>query len=74
MQETLRIHSAVVEIPRVVWDDDIIPLSKPVVGVSGKVYRELAIPRGTEVVISSFGHNLWAIPWAYRLSTFTYLV
>jgi len=74
MQETLRIHPPVVETPRVVWDDDIIPLSKPVVGVSGKVYEELAIPRGTEVVVSPFGHNLWAIPGAYRLSTLTYLV
>jgi len=74
MQETLRIHPPIVETPRVVWDDDIIPLSKPVVGVSGKVYRELTIPRGTEVVIPSSGHNLWAIPWAYRLSTFTYLM
>jgi len=74
MQETLRIHPPVVENPRVVWNDDIIPLSRPIVGVSGKVYNELVIPRGTEVMITSFGHNLWAIPRAYHLSIHTYLV
>ena len=40
--------------------DDIIPLSKPIVGVSGKVYNELTVSKGTPVVISMFGHNLWA--------------
>jgi len=58
MQETLRIHSPVVDIARIAWDDDVVPLSKPIIGVSGKVYRELAIPRGTQIVISPFGHNL----------------
>ena len=58
MQETLRIHSAVIEVSRVVWNDDVIPLSKPVVGNSGKVYDELLIPGGTLVVVSTYGHNL----------------
>jgi hypothetical protein len=58
MQETLRRHSALVEIPRVVWNDDVIPLSKPVVGISGKVYNELPVPRGTTVVVSIYGYNL----------------
>jgi hypothetical protein len=58
MQETLRIHSAIVEVSRVVWNDDVIPLSKPVVGKSGKVYNELPIPGGTSVVVSTYGHNL----------------
>lgn len=58
MQETLRFHSPVVDIARVIWDDDVVPLSKPIVGVSGKVYRELAIPRGTIINISPLGYNL----------------
>ena len=58
MQETLRIHPAPTDIPRVAWNDDVIPLSKPVIGVSGKVYNELVIPKGTMAVISPFGHNM----------------
>ena len=58
MQETLRVHSPVIDIPRAVWDDDVIPLSKPIVGVSGKVYNELAVPKGTLVVTSMLGYNL----------------
>jgi cytochrome P450 len=58
MQETLRIHSPTVDVPRVVWKDDVIPLSKPVTGISGKVYHSLPIPEGTLVVASIYGHNL----------------
>lgn len=42
------------------------PLSKPIVGVSGKVYNELVIPGGAVVMVSSFGHNLWVIPRSNR--------
>ena len=62
MQETLRVHPAIIEIVRFASEDDIIPLSKPVVGISGKVYNQLAIPKGTVVAVSTFGPNLWAIP------------
>jgi cytochrome P450 len=58
MQETLRIHSPAVEVLRVARSDDVIPLSKPVVGISGKVYNELPIPAGTPVVASIYGYNL----------------
>ena len=74
MQETLRIHPPVADISRVACNDDIIPLSKPVVGVSGKVYNELAIPSGMMIVIPPFGHNLWVIPRTYHLSIVAYLV
>ena len=74
MQETLRIHPSVIDIPRVTQNYDVIPLSKPVVGVSGKVYNELAVPRGTLAVVSPFGNNLWAILRPYHFSTLTYLV
>jgi len=57
-KETLRIHSPVSEIARVTSHDDIIPLSKAVVGVSGKVYNELAVSKGTPVTVSLFGYNL----------------
>jgi len=64
-KETLRVHPSVAEVPRTTWHDDIIPLSKPIVGVSGKVYNELAISKGTSITISSLGYNLWAVPCIY---------
>lgn len=57
----MRVHPAVIEIVRVASDDDIIPLSKQVVGVSRKVYDKIAIPKGTVVAVSPYGHNLCAI-------------
>lgn len=66
MQETLRIHPVIIDVARVASDDDIMPLSTPIVGASGKVYNKLAIPRGTVVVVSPFGHNLWVIPGSNR--------
>ena len=39
-------------------EDDVLPLTKPIVGTSGKVYTELPIPKGTTIVISTFGYNL----------------
>ena len=39
--------------------DDILPLTKPIVGTSGKVYTELPIPKGTVIAISMFGYNLY---------------
>jgi len=38
--------------------DDVVPLSKPVVGISGKVYNELPVPAGTQMFISTVGYNL----------------
>ena len=37
------------------------PLTKPIVGNSGKVYTELHIPKGTAVNISAVGHNSYAV-------------
>ena len=62
IQEILRIHPASVEIHRVATKDDVLPLTKPVVGVSGKVYRELSVPAGTLIFTSTFGYNLYVRP------------
>ena len=51
-------YSPVIEISRVAWNDDVIPLSKPIVGTSGKVYNELQVPGGTTVAVSIYGYNL----------------
>ena len=42
--------------------DDVLPLSKPVVGVSGKVYKELLVPAGTTIMISQMGYNVYVCP------------
>jgi len=57
-KECLRIHPAAVEIVRMPTQDDILPLTKPIVGTSGRVYTELPIPKGTTVTISTLGYNL----------------
>lgn len=38
--------------------DDVLPLSKPFTGISGKVYKEFSVPAGTVVLISPIGYNL----------------
>ena len=39
-------------------EDDVLPLTKPIVGTSGKVYTELLVPKGTPVTVSAMGYNL----------------
>lgn len=51
---------------RVPKKDDVLPLSKPVVGISGKVYNELYVPAGTSVTISTVGYNLYVFPHGPR--------
>jgi len=58
----LRVQPVTVEIPRVATKDDVLPLSKPIVGVSGKVYTELPVPAGTLLSVSTVGYNLCVRP------------
>ena len=44
---------------RVPMQDDVLPLTKPIVGTSGRVYTELFIPKGTTVAVSLTGYNLY---------------
>ena len=57
-QEVLRVYPIAVEILRVSKRDHVLPLSKPIVGVSGKIYKELSVPAGTFTKISTLGYNL----------------
>ena len=68
-----------IEISRAPEVDDVLPLSKPIVGLSGKVYNELPVPAGTIVTISTSGYNLYVLPlstppskswWLRPVSTF----
>ena len=63
VQEVLRVHPVVPEVTREAKSDDVLPLSKPVLGISGKVYNELFIPAGTTAWISMVGYNLCAHPY-----------
>jgi hypothetical protein len=58
-QEVLRVYPVAIDVPRMPNKDDVLPLSKPFVGVSGKVYNELPVPAGTILYISNFGYNLY---------------
>jgi len=60
-QEILRLHPIAVEIVRAPTENDVLPLTKPIVGTSGRVYTELPIPKGTPVTISTIGYNLYNV-------------
>ena len=62
-QETLRVHPIASEIPRVPKKDMILPLATPIVGISGKIYKELPIPAGTFLSVSILGYNLYVLLW-----------
>jgi len=65
VQEILRVHPPIVELTRVPTQDDILPLTKPIVGTSGRVYSELPVPKGTAVTVSMLGYNLCVFVFFY---------
>ena len=58
------------EIIRAPIEDDVLPLTKPIVGSSGRVYTELPIPKGTPIFISLHGYNL-LVPFANPAISFS---
>lgn len=58
MQEILRVHPIALELVRMPVEDDVLPLTKPIVGTSGRVYTKLPVPKGTPITISTTGYNL----------------
>jgi len=57
-KEILRVYPVATDITRALNKDDVLPLSKPIVGISGKVYKELPLSAGSIVAISTVGYNL----------------
>ena len=45
-QELLKVYPVAIEIVREAKDDNVLPLSKPVVGVSAKIIMSCPFPRG----------------------------
>jgi hypothetical protein len=41
--------------------DEILPLSKPILTESGDMIDEVLVPKGTEIVISIAAYNRWVV-------------
>lgn len=57
LKEGMRIHPAVGRISRVAGRDEIVPLAKPLHMISGRVVNEVAIPKGTKIMLSIAAYN-----------------
>ncbi|EMD32995.1 hypothetical protein CERSUDRAFT_99004 [Gelatoporia subvermispora B] len=57
LRESLRFNPPVYHTFRQSAMDDVLPLSKPITTLSGKVVQELPIPKGTRAVLSIIGHG-----------------
>lgn len=64
----MRVYPIAIEIVRTPNKDDVLPLSKSLVGVSGKIYKELPVPAGTIISISTVGYNLCVRPLNLRFA------
>ncbi|KIK60887.1 hypothetical protein GYMLUDRAFT_244040 [Collybiopsis luxurians FD-317 M1] len=56
-KETLRYYPVAIHLYRTASEDDRLPLSKPIVGKSGKIITEIPIPKGTQVIGSIQAYN-----------------
>ncbi|KAI6099010.1 cytochrome P450 [Pisolithus sp. B1] len=52
VHETLRVHPPVTNVVRVATEDDVIPLSEPIVTQSGEVVNSISVAHGTRIGIS----------------------
>ena len=66
VKETLRVHPVLPHNFRGAARDDVIPLSKPFTSRSGKLVGEIAVPKGTRVILSLAGYNRCARTTAER--------
>ncbi|KAF8434330.1 cytochrome P450 [Boletus edulis BED1] len=57
IKEGLRFHPAASKAFRIALQDEILPLSKPIVTKSGGMINEVLVPKGTEVVVSIAAYN-----------------
>ncbi|KAF5386397.1 hypothetical protein D9757_006698 [Collybiopsis confluens] len=56
-RETLRLYSPVPIVARIARKEAVIPLSKPVLGLDGTEMHQVAVPKGTNVIVSIFNSN-----------------
>ena len=57
VREVLRYHPAVPHNYRQAMKDDVLPLSKPIRTLSGKIINEIPIPKGTRLTLSVAAYN-----------------
>ncbi|KZT29933.1 cytochrome P450 [Neolentinus lepideus HHB14362 ss-1] len=70
LKEALRFHPAIPRIARLVKDDQVIPLSKPIRTKSGAMLSELAIPGGTKILLTIAAYNRDEELWGPDADTF----
>ncbi|KAJ3928858.1 MAG: cytochrome P450 [Lentinula lateritia] len=56
-KETLRFHPIALHLFRTANEDDVIPLSKPIVGKTGQLITEIPVSKGTRIVGSCSAYN-----------------
>ncbi|KAF8557930.1 cytochrome P450 [Imleria badia] len=57
IKEGLRLHPVAPQVFRVAREDDVLPLSKPILTESGEMINEVLVPKGTEIVLSIAAYN-----------------
>ncbi|KAJ2931308.1 hypothetical protein H1R20_g5845, partial [Candolleomyces eurysporus] len=57
IKESMRYHPALYQNYRQAARDDVIPLSKPIIGRNGEVMNELPIAKGTKIILSIAAYN-----------------
>jgi len=63
IKETLRTYTSVPYIVREAFEDNTLPLSKPIIGLSGKAHHEIFIPKGSVIHSSLSGYNSHPDVW-----------
>ncbi|KAG2098923.1 cytochrome P450 [Suillus discolor] len=63
VNEVLRLHAPLKEIPRLAMQDDVIPLSEPLRTAAGNFMESVCIPKGTVIVIPLAALNCSVSMW-----------
>ena len=45
------------QVARIAGEDDILPLSRPLMTESGEAISEIVVPKGTQIVVSVIAYN-----------------
>ena len=68
VREVLRFHPAVPHNYRQALRDDVLPLSKPLRTISGKLVNEVHIPKGTRLTLSVAAYNRCVVLFFHMLA------
>lgn len=65
IKETLRVHPFVTTLLRVAAQDDVIPLSEPIIAVDGSFVSDIPIPKGQVIAASLYTYNRLPSVWGH---------